>query len=108
VLDAVFWVMRTAAPWRDLPDKFGNWNSIFRQFRRWADSGVWGVMLEALAGSGVSDGMLGGAHVRRKFYDLHVSNGSEIAKEALEIEYDGKPFIVRSAPRPVPCRSCSA
>jgi transposase len=40
VLDAVFWQMRTGAPWRDLPgEEFGNWNSIFRQFRRWADSG---------------------------------------------------------------------
>jgi transposase len=58
VLDAVFWVMRTGAPWRDLPEEFGNWNSIFRQFRRWADSGVWDVMLEALAGSGVSDAAL--------------------------------------------------
>jgi transposase len=31
VLDAVFWQMRTGAPWRDLPEEFGNWNSIFRQ-----------------------------------------------------------------------------
>ena len=29
VLDAVFWLMRTGAPWRDLPEGFGNWNSIF-------------------------------------------------------------------------------
>jgi transposase len=29
VLDAVFWLMRTGAPWRDLPEEFGNWNSIF-------------------------------------------------------------------------------
>ena len=58
VLDAVFWLMRTGAPWRDLPEGFGNWNSIFRQFRRWADSGVWDVILEGLAGSGVSDAAL--------------------------------------------------
>ena len=57
VLDAVFWLMRTGAPWRDLPEEFGNWNSIFRQFRRWADSGVWDVILEALAGSGVGDAL---------------------------------------------------
>ena len=30
VLDAVFWLMRTGAPWRDLPEGFGNWNSISR------------------------------------------------------------------------------
>ena len=55
VLDAIFWQMRTGAPWRDLPEQFGNWNSIFRQFRRWADSGVLDVILEALAGSGAGD-----------------------------------------------------
>src|SRR5712671_1057050 len=44
VLDAVFWLMRTGAPWRDLPEEFGNWNSIFRQFRRWADSGICNVV----------------------------------------------------------------
>src|ERR1700733_14491875 len=58
VLDAVFWLMRTGAPWRDLPEEFGNWNSIFRQFRRWADSSVWDVILQALAGSGVCDATL--------------------------------------------------
>jgi transposase len=58
VLDAVFWQMRTGAPWRDLPEEFGNWNSIFRQFRRWADSGVLDVILEALAGSGACDAAL--------------------------------------------------
>ena len=54
-LDAIFWVMRTGAPWRDLPEELGDWNASFRQFRRWADSGVWDVILEALAGSELSD-----------------------------------------------------
>src|ERR1700746_3358783 len=58
VLDAVFWQMRTGAPWRDLPEEFGNWNSNFRQFRRWADSGVFDVILEALAGGGACDAAL--------------------------------------------------
>ena len=54
-LDAIFWVMRTGAPWRDLPEELGDWNAVFRQFRRWADSGVFDAILEALAGSEVSD-----------------------------------------------------
>ncbi|HVI64673.1 MAG TPA: IS5 family transposase [Bradyrhizobium sp.] len=57
-LDAVFWQMRTGAPWRDLPEELGNWNSIFRQFRRWADSGVFDVILEALVGSGACNAAL--------------------------------------------------
>ena len=35
-LKAVFWRVRTGSPWRDLPPAFGNWNSRFRRFRRWA------------------------------------------------------------------------
>lgn len=51
-LDGIFWILRTGAPWRDLPAEFGNWNSVWRQFRRWCESGVWDVMLQALADSG--------------------------------------------------------
>jgi transposase len=58
VLDAAFWVMQIGAPWRDLPEEFRNWNSIFRQIRRWADSGIWDVILEALAGGGVRNATL--------------------------------------------------
>ena len=35
-IDAVLWIARTGAPWRDLPERFGNWNSIWRRFDRWA------------------------------------------------------------------------
>ena len=35
VLDGVFWIARTGAPWRDLPESFGPWASVYRQFRRW-------------------------------------------------------------------------
>jgi transposase len=48
VLDGVFWISRTGAPWRDLPEVLGNWNSVHKQFRRWCQSGVWDVLLQAL------------------------------------------------------------
>ena len=41
VLDGIFWIARTGAPWRDLPEELGNWNSVWRQFRRWSASGLW-------------------------------------------------------------------
>ena len=34
VLNGIFWRLRTGAPWRDVPEKYGNWNSIYRRFRR--------------------------------------------------------------------------
>jgi transposase len=40
-VDAVLWLVRAGAPWRDLPEEFGKWNSVFRRFRRWARKGVW-------------------------------------------------------------------
>ena len=48
-LEAVLWVARTGAPWRDLPLAFGNWNSVFRRFRRWAAKGVFDKMFTALS-----------------------------------------------------------
>ena len=52
VLDAVFWIARTGSPWRDLPGEFGRWASVYKQFLRWTRSGLWDVLLEALAESG--------------------------------------------------------
>ena len=52
VLDGILWICRTGAPWRDLPEEFGNWNSVWRQYRRWCESGVWDIILQALADSG--------------------------------------------------------
>ncbi len=47
-LEAVLWMARTGAPWRDLPSDFGNWNSVFKRFRRWVMSGVFERIFHAL------------------------------------------------------------
>lgn len=48
-VNAVLWIDRTGAPWRDLPERLGNWNSQWRRFRRWAASGVRERVLATLA-----------------------------------------------------------
>jgi len=44
-INAVFWTLRTGAPWRDLPPDFGNWNTVAQRFFRWRDKGVWERLL---------------------------------------------------------------
>src|SRR5258708_21765752 len=40
-VEGVLWIVRTGSPWRDLPEVFGDWNSVFRRFSRWSLKGVW-------------------------------------------------------------------
>src|ERR671921_2042073 len=48
-VEAVLWIVRVGAPWRDLPQDFGKWNSVFQRFRRWVRSGVFDQLFEALS-----------------------------------------------------------
>ena len=47
-LNAVFWIAKTGVSWRDLPERFGNWNTVFRRFSRWSERGVWESIFKAL------------------------------------------------------------
>lgn len=47
-VNAVLFVARTGVPWRDLPARFGNWNSLWRRFDRWCAAGVWPALASAL------------------------------------------------------------
>lgn len=46
--EAVVWWRRTGVPWRDLPDEFGPWKTVFNRFDRWSKSGRWDRLFAAL------------------------------------------------------------
>jgi transposase len=48
VLEGILWILRTGAPWRDLPERFGPWRTVYSRFRRWRQAGVWDRVLAAL------------------------------------------------------------
>ena len=41
MINAIIWVLKTGVPWRDLPERFGSWNSVYSRFCRWCKRGVW-------------------------------------------------------------------
>ncbi len=49
VLNGILWVLRTGAPWRDLPERYPPYQTCHRRFQRWAHSGVFRQILRALA-----------------------------------------------------------
>ena len=49
-MEAVLWIARTGAPWRDLPAEFGNWNTIFKRFRHWVKADVFKRIFDAVSG----------------------------------------------------------
>jgi transposase len=48
-VEGVLWIVRTGSRWRDLPQVFGEWNSVFRRFSRWSAKGVWERIFTALS-----------------------------------------------------------
>lgn len=48
IVNAILWIVRTGAPWRDLPERYGSWKTANSRFYRWRDSGLWQRILEGL------------------------------------------------------------
>ncbi len=41
VINGILWILRTGAPWRDLPERYGKWESVATRFDRWQKAGIW-------------------------------------------------------------------
>ena len=48
IVDGILWRLATGVPWRDLPERFGSWKTVYSRFRRWQRAGVWARVLAAL------------------------------------------------------------
>jgi len=50
VINGILWVLRTGAPWRDLPERYGSWHTCHDRLLRWRRGGVWERVLQQLQG----------------------------------------------------------
>ena len=49
ILNGIFYILRTGAPWRDLPERYGPYTTVYNRYNRWSARGVWGRIFEGLA-----------------------------------------------------------
>jgi len=48
VLSGIFWVLRTGAPWRDMPERYGPYTTAYNRFNRWRKAGIWDRLMDAI------------------------------------------------------------
>lgn len=70
ILNGILWILRTGAPWRDLPERYGSWETVSGRFYRWRKSGLWSRMLQRLQQQADADGNLD--------WEVHYVDGSVI------------------------------
>jgi len=70
VLDAIVWKLRTGAPWRDLPGRYGPWSTAASRFRRWRLAGVWDRLCAAIQAEEDAAGRLD--------WEVHVVDGTVV------------------------------
>ncbi len=127
VVDGIFWILRTGAPWRDLPGCFGHWDTVYQRFNRWTKEGLWQRIVNAMQGEarredaidwdlGSIDGSVIPAHKAaagasrgagqerlspkesQEKQALGKSKGGLSTKLHILVEGQGKPMVVRLLP----------
>lgn len=48
VVNGILWILKTGAPWRDLPERYGKWQTVASRFYRWRKDGIWGQIFAQL------------------------------------------------------------
>ena len=70
ILNGLLWILRTGAPWRDLPERYGPWRTVASRFYRWQKAGIWNQLLAAVHAQADAHGQLN--------WDLHYLDGTMI------------------------------
>lgn len=106
-INAVFWIAKTGAPWRDLPPRFGLWNSVFQRFNRWSKKGIWQKVAEALADDPDLEWLMIDSTVVRAHQHAAGKKGGKKANSSAAAREDSvRRSTSRSTRTATPCGSC--
>lgn len=70
IINGILWILGTGAPWRDLPERYGKWTTVYSRFQRWRQAGIWDRIWAALQQQGDQAGAVDWA--------LHVVDGTVV------------------------------
>jgi transposase len=70
ILNGMLWILRTGAPWRDLPARYGPWRTVASRFHRWQKAAIWSQLLAAVHAQAAAAGRIN--------WDLHYVDGTMI------------------------------
>ncbi|NNB83993.1 IS5 family transposase [Corallococcus exiguus] len=94
-VNAVLWRVKTGAPWRDLPERYGPWKTVYNRFGRWATRGVWEGLFKSLQLQVDDVGSLLDATIIRAHQDAAGAKGGADAMLWAVLE---EAFLPRSTP----------
>lgn len=97
VLNGIFWVLRSGAPWRDLPERYGPRTTCYNRFVRWRKAGVWDRLMDAITAAYDGDiQMIDSTSVRAHQQAATAKRGVEIIVSVAP-EVDSRPKSMRSS-----------
>ena len=108
-VNAVWYVAKTGIPWRDLPERFGKWDTVFHRFNEWCKKGVWKRVFEAVRDPDLEWLMIDSTVIRAHHHaagmngggddqDLGRSRGGFGTKLHLSVESLGLPLEIHLSP----------
>ncbi|MCW2387643.1 transposase [Sphingobium sp. B11D3B] len=99
VLNGIFWVLRSGAPWRDLPERYGPRTTCYNRFVRWRKAGVWDRMMDAITAAYDGDiQMIDSTSIRAHQQAATAKSGIEIIVSVAP-EAGSRPRSTRSSMR---------
>lgn len=87
VLNGIMWILKSGARWRDLPSRYGNWNSIYHKFRQWCECGLFERLLKIVNADANNSTLL---EIDSTFCKVHQSACSGLKAQAIGASRGGK------------------